>query len=240
MTSRELLFQLNIDPQIREALLSRPIPQHNAYWRTRVEYILPSPGYYFIPLFFDLLVKQGISPNALVSEPHLQVMESILDSVARFECNQITFDLHRGNCRFFIEKHGIPQNKIREVDDHLVNRFFSKIPSGFTALSRANTFLYAFAHLSDDYPLIAKTWESTMPLILFLDDIEDFRDDLETHQENCLLEGPSPEESFFQLHPILQELTRSLQPINPAIYHHLDNLRKQAVSKGLIEITLSM
>lgn len=239
MTARELLIYLHIDPRIREALLSRPAPQHNAYWRTRAEYILPSPGYYFIPLFFDLLVKQGVSQNALLDESHLQVMESILDSVARFERNQITLNTHLGNCRAALEEKVVSPDKIRTVEVQLVNKSFARIPSGFTALTRGNTFLYSFALLSVEYEMISKTWESTMPLLLFLDDIADFRDDLESRQENCLLEGSSPEENFFQLHPILQELTRSLHSINPAIFDHLDTLRKQAVAKGLMEITLS-
>jgi hypothetical protein len=229
---------LNIHSSITQGLKGRALPDENEYWKKRKEYISPSPGYYFIPVFFDLLHRQGIAYNDLLSETHLTAIEEILDSVARFERAQFDHEKHLINCRNSLLKRGFPESKLHEIERSLVFKSFDKIPPHFTALARANTFLYATALVSTDYELILKTWVSFMPLILFLDDVEDLAKDKAANDENCLLQGVSPEESFFALHPILSNLLQTLHPINLAAFKHFDNLRQLALKKAMIEISL--
>lgn len=237
MTAPEFLTTLSLDARVTATFAHRQIPRLNAYWQKRTDYITTSPGYYFIPVYFDLLVRQGVPGSALLAESTLTAMEEILDSVARLERKHFDFFVHREHCRQSLSKRGISNLEIAVIENQLVNKPFEKIPENFQALTRANTFLYAVALASPDYSLIFRTWENLMPLILFLDDVEDLKEDQKAGEENSLLEGPGIEESFFQLHPILLTLTQNLQPINRVVYHHFNELRLRALVKGIVEVT---
>lgn len=237
MTAPEFLTALSLNAQVTATFAHRQVPRLNAYWHKRADYITTSPGYYFIPVYCDLLIRQGVSGSTLLAESTLTAMEEILDSVARFERKHFDFSVHIENCRLSLTKRGISNLEIAAIENELVNKSFEKIPENFRALTRANTFLYAVALASPDYSLIFRTWENLMPLILFLDDIEDLKEDQKACEENSLLEGPGVEESFFQLHPILLTLTQNLQPINRVVYHHFNELRLRALAKGIVEVT---
>lgn len=236
MTAPEFLTTLSLDARVTATFAHRQIPRLNAYWHKRTDYITTSPGYYFIPVYFDLLIRQGTPGAAVLAEATLTAMEEILDSAARLERKQFDFSLHIENCRLSLSKRGISNLEIAAIENELVNKPFEKIPENFRALTRANTFLYAVAVASSDYALIFRTWETLMPLILFLDDIEDLKEDQKAGEENSLLEGPGIEESFFQLHPLLLTLTQNIQPINHAVYRHFNELRLRALRRGIVEI----
>lgn len=236
MSAPEFLTTLSLHARVTATFAHRQIPGLNAYWEKRIDYITNSPGYYFIPVYFDLLVRQGVLGSALLAETTLTAMEEILDSVARLERKHFDFSVHIENCRLSLSKRGISNLEIAAIENELVNKPFEKIPENFKALTRANTFLYAVALASPDYSLIFRTWENLMPLILFLDDIEDLKEDQKAGEENSLLEGTSIEESFFQLHPILLTLTQNLQPINQDVYLHFNELRLRALTKGIVEL----
>jgi hypothetical protein len=238
ITTQQLFRNLQLKENISDFFLHRSVPYLNEYWATRPEYISPSPGYLFIPIYFDLLTRKGIPAPVLFSDHHMDALEKILDSVARFERHQFGYEAHLENCRKILLQQGVSPEKVRAIESQLVFKPSNSIPIHFQALGRADTFLYATAITSDNYSLLRNTWESFMPLLLFLDDVEDLRKDSETGDENCLLQGKTKEDSFFQLHPILQELLNPVAGINPGIFNHLNSLRVEALKKGMIEISL--
>lgn len=171
-----------------------------------------------------------------MDEKHLLAVEGILDSVAKFEFREISWSEHLVNCRCRLFEHGFTVERVDEIERELVFRPFEVIPAEYTALNRANTFLYATGLVSSDYALVRQLWESFMPLILFLDDVEDLDADRARGEENTLFQGVSVEESFFALHPILKRLLLRIQPLNPAVFAHLENLRQQAFQKGFLHL----
>ncbi len=236
--TQQLFRNLQLKEDISDFFLSRPVPHLNEYWATRPEYISSSPGYLFIPIYFDLLTREGIPTQVLFSDNHMDALEKILDSVARFERHQFGHETHLENCREILLRQGVSPEKILAIESQLVFKPSDSIPVHFQALGRADTFLYATALTSDKYHLLRDTWESFMPLLLFLDDVEDLRKDSETGDENCLLQGKTKEDSFFQLHPILQKLLNPVEEINPGVFKYLNELRVEALKKGMIEISL--
>lgn len=192
-----------------------------------------------MPLFYDLLLKSGVPSERVLDEKHLLVAERILDSVAKFEFHEISWTEHLVTCRCRLFERGFTVECVDEIERELVFRPFEGIPAEYTALNRANTFLYATGLVSSDYALVRQLWESFMPLILFLDDVEDLDADRARGEENALLQGVSVEESFFALHPILKRLLLRIQPLNPAVFAHLENLRQQAFQKGFLRLIKS-
>lgn len=192
-----------------------------------------------MPLFYDLLIRQGVPTEALLAETHLTAAEEILDSVARHEFGERSFAQHVRTCRQTLAVRGVSPTRIAEVEQQLVRRPFSKVPVAFTALARGNTFLYATALACDDFDLIHRTWEMIMPLLLFLDDVTDLAEDEARGEENCLLQGGTPTESFFCLHPVLAQLVHDIEPIHPEVHQRLNTLRLHALQTGLWKIMMA-
>ncbi|MCU0419267.1 MAG: hypothetical protein MUC38_06370 [Cyclobacteriaceae bacterium] len=192
-----------------------------------------------MPLFYELLIRQGVPPGALLAETHLTAAEEILDSVARHEFGERSFAEHVLTCRQTLAVRGVSPARIGEVEQQLVSRPFSLVPAAFTALTRANTFLYATALASDDFGLIHRTWEMIMPLLLFLDDVTDLAADRAAGEENCLLQGGTPVESFFRLYPVLARLVKQIEPIHPEAHQRLNALRLPALTSGFLKVTLA-
>lgn len=192
-----------------------------------------------MPLFYDLLIRQGVPTEALLAETHLTAVEEILDSVARFEFGEQPYTAHLRTCRQTLAARGVSAARILAIEQQLVGRPFREVPPAFTALARANTFLYATALISDDFALLHHTWESVMPLLLFLDDVTDLAEDQAKGEENCLLQGGTPTESFFTLYPVLARFVTQLEPLHPEAHQRLNVLWLQALKTGFLKVALA-
>lgn len=223
---------LGIHESIVELLCKRPVPENNAYWRNRNSFLSQSPGYLFIPILLDLLLKT--KPNASVlSEQPLQVIEKILHSAATQESGKITYEQHHQECHSILQSIGIIPEEITKIEQALVKRPFTLFPGSYKSLQRANTYLYSAALFPAAYDHIFEHWESVMPLFLFLDDLTDLQEDIVTKSENCLLDVPNIENNFFVLHPLFIESIKPLEKINKNIYHELNRLRQEGISATL-------
>ena len=229
---------LGIHRKVIELLCNRDVPKNNGYWKGRNSFISQSPGYLFIPIFLDLLLKSNLD-EAVLSASHLILIEEILHSAARQESGIITYLQHHQECKEILEKIGIASHEIQKIEHALVNRSFKLFPDKYKSLRRANSYLYTAALFPDNYELIFHIWESLMPLFLFLDDLEDLPEDLATQSENCLLDSPDLENNFFTLHPLIAESIKQVEPINNILYKELNRMRQEAVAGKLRGILLA-
>src|ERR1044072_972055 len=119
-TSKEHLhFNLGVDLEIAAFFVDRKVPSDNMYWKNRYLYVAGGTGFLFIPLFFDLQFRMGIDKKLVLDETYIQLMEDVLDSAARYEFEQISFEEHIRNCRQLMK------NKIKNENlyNDLVNYF---------------------------------------------------------------------------------------------------------------------
>ena len=229
---------LGIHPDVIDFLCARQVPENNAYWRGRKNYLSKSPGYLFIPILLDLLLKSNVGVSVL-SELNLLLIEKILHSAACQEEGSITYLQHHQECRKILQQAGIPEGEIQKIEESLINRAFTLFPEKYKSLRRANSFLYSAALFPNHYDLFFHYWESIMPLFLFLDDLTDLAEDLANKSENCLLDSSSIENNFFILHSIIAESIKPLEIVNSQLYKELNNLRQEAVACTLGGVLLS-
>lgn len=229
---------LGIHPDVIELLCSREVPKNNEYWKGRKSYLSHSPGYLFLPILLDLLLKSKVGTSVL-SESHLLLIEKVLHSAACQEAGSITYMQHHQECRNILYQAGIAEGEIRKIEESLINRAFTLFPEKYKSLRRANSFLYSAALFPNHYDLFFHFWESVMPLFLFLDDLTDLAEDLVNKSENCLLDSSSIENNFFALHTIIAESIKPLEIVNWQLYQELNKLRQEAVASTLGGVLLS-
>lgn len=229
---------LGIHPDVVELLCTRQVPENNAYWKRRKNYLSQSPGYLFIPIHLDLLLRSNVGESVL-SETHLLLIEKILHSAACQEAGNITYFQHHEECRKILQEAGIAEGEIRKIEASLINRPFTLFPEKYTSLRRANSFLYSAALFPNHYDLLFHYWECVMPLFLFLDDLTDLAEDLANKAENCLLDSSSVENNFFALHSIIAESIIPLEVVHSKLYQELNKLRQEAVASTLGAVLLS-
>jgi len=229
---------LGIDTRVIELLCARQVPEKNAYWRGRKTYLSQSPGYLFIPVYLDLLLKSNVGVS-LISEGHLLLIEKILHSAACQEAGSITYMQHHEECQNILRQAGIAQEEIRKIEESLINRAFTLIPEKYKSLRRANSFLYSAALFPNHYDVFFHFWESVAPFFLFLDDLTDLAEDLANKSENCLLDSSSIENNFFALHSIIAESIKPLEIVNSKLYQELNKLRQEAIASTLGGVLLS-
>jgi len=166
----------------------------------------------------------------------LETMEKILSSAGKMEYKMIDEARHIENCRRVLTDAGISSAEIKRTEELLVLRPFMRIPLRFSALRRANTFLYSFGGRPLDFDNLFETWEMLVPLMLMLDDFADIEEDLANHEENCLLDGGSIANNFFELVTCSGKLLQELAVVNPMLALYLRGLKEEAVARNMITI----
>src|SRR5688500_13835319 len=113
-TSKEYLHtRLGVDAEIAAFFVDRKVPVNNLYWKGRYLYVASGTGYTFIPVFFDLQYKLGISKKELLDPLHLEVCEAGLHSAALYELQTITFTQHVENVKLLLSPY-IKNHKLFE------------------------------------------------------------------------------------------------------------------------------
>ena len=231
-----LIEKLGIDPPTAEFFVQRRKPGNNEYWLKQTHFVSLSTGYIFIPVFFDLLIKNGLPPEKMLAEELLLKMEGILQSAGRMEYKKISMAQHIDDCRALLRAGGLSDGNIKTAEQILVQRAFTRVPSRFTSLRRANTFLYVFAVHGNDYEVIFKTWELLLPLLLMLDDFADLEQDYDAGEENCLLDGGKVIDNLFELVRCADTMLAELKKINGPLADYLRKLKDEAVARNLLTI----
>jgi hypothetical protein len=162
------------------------------YWKNRYLYVAGGTGYLFIPLFFDLTFRAGADKKLILDERYVQLMEEVLDSAARYEFEQISFEEHISNCKKLMK------NKIKNerLYNDLVHYFksenlepYKNLGTFSKALNRGDSLLFILCSLDlpqDITDSIIEKWYALVPSFLLMDDIMDLKLDKEQKQENSI------------------------------------------------------
>lgn len=197
ISKEHLHTNLGIDQEIAAFFVNRKVPENNLYWKNRLLYISRGTGYLFIPLFFDLQLRCGVTKKVLLDEEYILLMESILHHAAHHEFEQIPFYQNIESCKQALQ-HRV-NNKILYSD---LTQYFSNeelkpfkyLGTSSKALNRGDTFLFIICYL--DLPVaqtqkIIAHWYALVPSFLLMDDIMDLQEDRRGNDENAISDfGP--------------------------------------------------
>jgi hypothetical protein len=192
-TSKEHLhFNLGVDLEIAAFFVDRRVPPGNMYWKNRYLYVAGGTGFLFIPLFFDLQFRMGADKELILDENYVQLMEDILDSAARYEFEQISFEEHIRNCRELMKNKIKNERLYHDLENYFKNEHlepFKNLGTFSKALNRGDSLLFSLCfldlpqHITDS---IIEKWYALVPSFLLMDDIMDLKIDKEQRQENSI------------------------------------------------------
>ena len=236
-----LAINYGIDDKIAHFFVDREPPADNLYWKGKLLYLRPAPGYLFIPLIVDLLYRLGIDRQQLLSEEFVTTMEQIGHISALEETGQISAKEAFKKCAELVndtcKNKDWLNNVINYLDDEKVN-FFSYLSAPFKALHRGDVFLFSICALEFPEVLqekIAEQWFALISTLLLLDDAEDIKADKETGDVNAFLESGLNVEGFHNIKELVSQNLKKIHLLNPAMTLQLNKQYKEYVEKpGLL------
>ena len=237
MINFEFFKDLDLDDEIISFFLHRKVPNKNLYWENKEEYINPTLGYIFIPIFCDCLMRLGFSKKEILSENHISSVEFILNSAGKEEKQLISYQDHLKECSQIQERYSVKNH-----DYYTIDRFSKKNKKFLTdhqSLSRANSYLYSINTLEiknislDD---VLKIWNSIVPVFLIFDDIHDYSLDKEVNGENFILESNSYAEAMIDSFNYISESLDNLNDFNKKLSSYISNEAAKINSKELVKI----
>ena len=223
LSAEDLNRAYGVDPLIAKAYVDRRVPPGNAYWKGRLLYMPPVPGYIFMPIFSDLCLRCGIPREALLSEECLSLAEAVLDSAARLEEGVFDGPSHVRNCLGKAE--GSSNNPSFLKDLRLCLGVGEGVPSiqigtPFPSLNRADTYLLSLAGIpfgADTGRKVAAAWTALMSYLLVQDDLLDLKEDLERGQENAFIDAGLDAEGMERVVSLVDAGLSLLSEVNPTL-----------------------
>jgi hypothetical protein len=240
LSSDELNRAYGVDPRIARTYVDRPVPAGNAYWKGRLLYMPPVPGFLFMPVFSDLCLRCGISAEALLSEECLSLAERILDSAARLEEGMTDWSGHIRECLQMAEGNASGMEAWHLLRTHLEqggDRSPVPLRTDFPSLKRADGYLLSLCPLSPDegtFMLAASAWRSLMCQLLVQDDLSDIREDIERGQENAFIEAGLTPEGADRVMSLVDGGLDILGSLNPVLAERLMERRKRLDTHSIL------
>ncbi len=237
ISSAFLEINYGVDNKIAQFFVDREPPVDNLYWKEKLLYLRPAPGYLFIPLIVDLLYRLKIDRQQLLSEQFVETMEQIGHISALEETSQITNDeaimrsseLVKANC-----KNKDWYNDLVAYFNNKKENLFYTLSTPFKALHRGNLFLFSVCVLSFPAELnekIAEQWFALISILLLLDDAEDIEADKETGDANAFIESGLHAEGIQKIKELVAHSLTKIGILNPAMAQQLENQYKEHVEK---------
>lgn len=234
LSKDDLKLTYGVDLQISEAFINRKVPSENLYWQNRLIYIPSAPGYFFMPIFSDLLLRCGVEREYLIGEEYFIISELILQSAALFEHKKIKWNqqvekifedvapyVKRKKLFSELEKY-LSQPVLRKIEDSLLG-------TQFPSLNRADTYLLLLACIPsknfDEKKAIAG-WYALMTYFLIMDDLSDIKEDLTTNEENVLIDAGLDDCGLKLISEMIDHSHDILLAINPVMANRIDHKRK--------------
>lgn len=245
LSADELKLAYGVDLRIGKAYVDRQVPVGNAYWVGRRLYMPPVTGFLFMPIFSDLCRRCGLPLEALLSEDYLSLAEGILDSAARLEAGDLTWDGHVAEC---LRLPGTtPANPAFHADlTHYLQGNASQasvaLGTPYPSLNRADTYLVSLCAIPfQDTARVAVTraWYALMAYFLILDDLADIREDLQEQQENALVDAGLTDEGVAGIVALIDASCVEMEKVNPVMANRMDHKRSTLDVRGLVEAILS-
>src|SRR5690349_13933057 len=145
LSNDDLKLAYGVDLQIGKYFVDRDVPKQNSYWEKRHLYIVPQPGYIFIPIYIDLAYRNGPEKELLLNDEYILLMEKIMNSAARQEKEKIPMQIHIDECIGFAKEVNVNSVFLDELVSYFGNtKGLNRLGLGspFPALTRADAFLF--------------------------------------------------------------------------------------------------
>ncbi|HRO47749.1 hypothetical protein [Agriterribacter sp.] len=240
----DLKLGYGVDMEIGKFLTDRKVPEGNLYWKKRLLYIVPMPGYLFIPLYMDMQFRLGLPKSELLSEQHLQLLENILHSAAKLESNAINFEEHIAECVALTR----PQCKNPSFLQDLVYYFSGEkekaavtLGMPYQSLNRADAYLFSLCYFDFDHAVkkrLVAAWYALISYYLIVDDLEDIETDFEQQEENAVLEAGLSDQGAKAIEALIHQSYHVMNTVNPVIANRIDHKRQLVNVKAVIDAFL--
>jgi hypothetical protein len=219
LTANSLAIQYGIDDQIAKFYVDREPPKDNLYWKDKLLFLRPQPGYIFLPLITDLYYRSGIPKEILLGETFVQVLEDIGHFSAEQESGLISTAETVSKCIEVVKARVKDERFLSELINYYkgAGNRISPLLTPFKSLHRGDFFLFSLCLLDIDMEKqfeLTKTWFALISTLLLLDDAEDYLDDKEKGEENAFIESGSNQEGFERIKALLADNFHYLAKIN--------------------------
>jgi hypothetical protein len=226
LSADALEIQYGIDGSIAKFFVDREPPADNLYWKDKLLYLRPQPGYIFIPLIIDLYFRSGIPKEQLLSEAFVQTIENICHYAAQQEFGVISKEEGIQQCEQLVADCTKDIFLLQSLHEYFTgkNGFIVELATPFSALHRGDLFLFALCVLpinTKKQRQLVQTWFALISTLLLLDDAEDYIDDKEKGEENAFIESGSSQEGFDRIRDMLSKNLDHISAINSSLANAL-------------------
>lgn len=238
LTAGDFNTHYGIDQDIASYFVDRKVPTQNLYWKNRTIYLPSAPGYIFIPIYFDLLLRTGADKHELVNGTTAEISEYILDSAARLEDRQIKWKEHILDIKKYLSPLVYRKDLFELISEYLehdkpVKQEHIDLGTSFPSLNRADSYLYLLSTLHSaklNERLAIDSWYALITYFLILDDLSDIREDLENQEENVWIDAGMNQRGIDQITSMMDKSISVLSTVNPVLSKRMEN------QKNLIDL----
>ncbi|MBE7169988.1 MAG: hypothetical protein INR73_05320 [Williamsia sp.] len=222
-TSKQYLQnRMGVDAEIAAFFVDRPVPPDNLYWKDRYLYVSKGTGFLFIPLYFDLMYRAGVSKEALLQEEFVVLTEKILHSAAMHEYEMISLEEHVDNCKVLLTDKVANLNLYTDLSLYFSNHAvpYNYLGTFSSALNRGDTYLFALCSLAvPDYLVqrLVAIWYILIPSFLLMDDVMDLEEDNRKGEENSIRDFGAGSTGVRNAIAFLTEKFTRLKELNPLL-----------------------
>lgn len=237
----DLKLSYGVDMEIGKHLVDRKVPEDNLYWKNRLLYIIPMPGYLFIPMYMDIQFRLGLPKSGLLSEQHLQLMEAIMHSAAKLEGRLINVEEHIEECIALTRPLSRNPSFLQDLTYYFSGeKEKASVALGmpYPSLNRADAYLFSLCYFDFDSVLkqkLVNAWYALISYYLIVDDLEDIQTDFEQKEENVLLEAGLTEQGAKAIEALIHKSYHEMSGVNPVIANRIDHKRQLVNIKAVID-----
>ncbi len=224
-----LATKYGVHDTIANFFVEREPPENNLYWKDKLLYLRPEPGFLFIPIMVDALNKLGIAREVLLSDKYINLVEQIGHIAALEETAQINYEQAIEQCIALTKQDAKNKNFYASLTDYMqggTNHFFQLLLLPFSALHRGDIFLFSVTILDfDDEKAkeIVKYWFAIIGSFLMLDDANDLESDKKTGELNSFLQSGLDKDGIEQIKNLLGDMLATLKTFNKPLARAIDN-----------------
>jgi hypothetical protein len=125
-----LATKYGVHDTIANFFVEREPPENNLYWKDKLLYLRPEPGFLFIPIMVDALNKLGIAREVLLSDKYINLVEQIGHIAALEETAQINYEQAIEQCIALTKQDAKNKNFYASLTDYMqggTNHFFQSL-----------------------------------------------------------------------------------------------------------------
>lgn len=244
-SKQHLHVNLGVDPDIAQFFVDREVPKNNYYWKDRLLYVSKGTGFLFIPLFFDLQYKCGVSRGEVMNDDYIVLTEKILSSAALHEAEKIGFDEHINNCRQLMKGNVKNNDLYNDMLDYCSNEAlkpYKYLGTISKALNRGDSFLFGICLLDVNKQVLEKVienWYALVPSFLLMDDLFDLREDKMNNQENAVFDFGGGREGVEKAIQFLRDKFDLLKIFNPRLGSYFEKSLDRKLSTEYMQFLLN-